>query len=172
MTVTTFARQGAALALALAWLAGAGPAFAQQRQQPTPGAIATAKELLQVKGATSMFDPLIPGIIESTKNIMLPTNPALFRDLNEVGAKLRTELGAKSNEIVNEIARIYALKFTEAEMKEVIAFYKSPVGKKFVTEEPALIDQGLQHADAWAKQMAEEILNRFRAEMKKKGHDL
>ena len=58
MTVTTLARQGVALALALGWLAGAAPAAAQQ---PTPSAMATARELLQVKGATTMFDPLIPG---------------------------------------------------------------------------------------------------------------
>ena len=167
MTVTTFARQGAALAFCLAWLAVAAPAVAQ-----SPSALATAKELLQVKGATSMFDPIIPGIIENTKNMILPSNPGLFRDINEVATRLRNELAPRRGEVVDQIARLYAQKFTEAEMKEIIAFYKSPVGKKFVTEEPALIDQGLQHADAWAKQMAEDILNRFRVEMKKKGHDL
>lgn len=169
MTVTTLARQGVALAFALGWLACAAPVLAQQ---PTPSAMATARELLQVKGATSMFDPLIPGIIENTKNMILPTNPSLFKDINEVAAKLRSELAPKRNEVVDQIARLYALKFTEAEMKEVIAFYKSPVGRKFVAEEPPVIDQGLQSAEEWSKRMADEIMNKFRAEMKKKGHDL
>jgi hypothetical protein len=170
MTVSTLARHGAMLALALVWLAGGTPAGAQQ--QPSPSAIATAKELLQVKGATTMFDPIIPGIIESTKNMILPTNPGLFKDVNEVATKLRNELAPRRTEVVDRIARFYAQRFTEAEMKEVIAFYKSPVGKKFVTEEPAVIDQGLQNAEAWSKQMADEVMNKFRAEMKKKGHDL
>src|SRR5207302_3673 len=81
------ARHGAMATLALAWLAACGPAAAQQ--QPPASAIATAKELLTIKGATTMFDSVIPGMVESTKNIFLPTNPGLFKELNEVATKLR-----------------------------------------------------------------------------------
>jgi uncharacterized protein len=168
MTLTRLASHVLTL-LAVGWLACATPVAAQQ---PTPSAIATAKELLTVKGATSMFDPLIPGMIESTKNAILPSNPSLFRDLNEVATRLRTEFSPKRNEIIDEIARLYAQRFTEPEMKEIIAFYKSPVGKKFVTEEPSLIDQGLSRAEAWSRRMSEDVMNRFRAELKKKGHDM
>jgi uncharacterized protein len=168
MTLTRLAPHVLTL-LAVGWLACATPVAAQQ---PTPSAIATAKELLTVKGATSMFDPLIPGMIESTKNAILPSNPSLFKDLNEVATKLRTEFSPKRNEIIDEIARLYAQRFTEAEMKEVIAFYKTPVGKKFVTEEPTLIDQGLSRAEAWSQRMSQDVMNRFRAELKKKGHDM
>src|SRR5262245_8860537 len=101
MTVTTLARQGALLALAIAWLACAAPGVAQQ---PSPSAIATARELLQVKGATSMFDPIIPGIIENTKNLILPTNPGIFRDINEVATRLRNEMAPRSKEVVDQIA--------------------------------------------------------------------
>ena len=169
ITIITLGRRGAAAALALGWLVCMGPAAAQQ---PSPSAIATAKELLAAKGATTMFDPLIPGVVESTKNAFLPTNPGLFKEFNEVATRLRTELAPRRNEIIDDIARLYAQRFTEAEMKEVTAFYKSPVGKKFVAEEPAVIDQGLSRAEEWSKKMADEVMTRFRAEMKKKGHDL
>jgi hypothetical protein len=168
MIASTPARRIAA-ALALAVIAWAGPAPAQQ---PTPGAIATAKELMQAKGATNMFDPLIPGIIESAKNVLLPINPGLFRELNEVAALLRTQFAARRNEIIDEIARLYAQRFTEAEMKEAIAFYRTPVGKKFVSDEPAVIDQGLARTQAWSTKLQDDVITRFRAEMKKKGHDL
>jgi hypothetical protein len=158
-----------AVALALASMVCASPAPAQQ---PTPGAIATAKELMQAKGATNMFDPLIPGIIESAKNALLPTNPALFRELNDVAGVLRTRFATRRNEIIDEIARLYAQRFTEAEMKEAIAFYRTPVGKKFVTDEPSVIDQGLQRTQAWSSKLQDDVLSGFRAEMKKKGHDL
>src|SRR5262245_4695667 len=169
MIALTLRRTAAALALALAC---ALPSAAQQPAQPTPAALATAKELLQVKGATNMFDPLIPGVIESAKNALVPTNPQLFKELNEVAALLRTRFAARRNEIIDEIARLYAQRFTEAEMKEVIAFYKSPVGKKFVTEEPVVIDQGLARTQAWTNKLSDDVLTGFRAEMKKKGHDL
>jgi uncharacterized protein len=175
MIKTSIAWRNAAVAVALSWLAcgwlaGAMPAAAQQ--QPTPAAVATAKELLAAKNATAMFDPIIPGVVQSTMNTFLPTNPNLFKELNEVAGRLRNELAPRRNEIVDEIAKLYAQRFSEAEMKEVINFYKSPIGKKFVNEEPAIIDQGLQRAEAWSRKMSEEVLNRFRAEMKKKGYDL
>jgi uncharacterized protein len=168
MIATSLARRMAAAAV-LAFVACASPAVAQQ---PTAGAMATAKELMQVKGATNMFDPLVPGIIESAKNAFLPTHPGLFRELNEVAAILRTQFASRRNEILDEIARLYAQRFSEAEMKEVIAFYKSPVGRKFVADEPAVIDQGLARTQAWSNKLSDDVLNRFRSEMKKKGHDL
>jgi hypothetical protein len=163
------AQRSIVAALALFCLAWPGPAAAQQ---PSPSAIAAAKELLVTKGATAMFDPLIPGMIEGTKNTFLPTNPGLFKDFNEVAAKLRTELAPRREEVIDKIARIYAQRFSEPEMKEIIAFYNSPTGKKFAADEPAVIQEGLQQAEAWARAMSEEVMTRFRAEMKKKGHNL
>jgi uncharacterized protein len=170
MTFGTFARRGLHAALALGLLCFAAPAPAQQ--QPSANAIAMAKELLVAKGATAMFDPLLPGMIETMKNTLLPANPGLFKDLNEVAAKLRTEMAPRREEIVDEIARLYAQKFSEAEIRDVLAFYKSPVGKKFATEEPAVIDQGLARAEVWSRKINEEVTTRFREEMKKKGHNL
>jgi hypothetical protein len=46
------------------------------------------------------------------------------------------------------------------------------VGKKFAIEEPAVIDQGLQRAEAWSHKINEEVTKRFQEELKKKGHNL
>jgi uncharacterized protein len=162
-------RGGRAAIVALACLAFAGTARAQQ---PTPGAIAAAKELLAAKGAMTMFDPLVPGIIETVKNNHLQTNTSLSKDLNEVAALLRTEFAPRRGEVIDEVAAIYARRFSEQELKDVVAFYKTPAGKKFVTEEPLAIDESLQRAQVWSQKLSEEVLTRFRAEMKKRGHDL
>ena len=145
---------------------------AAQAQQPTPAAIAVAKELVEIKGASAMFEPVINGVVETVKNNFLQTNTTLTKDLNEVAAQLRTEFAPRRAEALNDFATLYAQRFSEAELKEVLAFYKTPTGKKFVTEEPLVIDQGLQRAQAWSQKLAEQVLSRFRAEMKKRGHDI
>lgn len=165
----TLARYGRAAALALACLAFSGAAYAQQ---PTPAAVAAAKELLDIKGAVRMFDPLVPGIIETVKNNYLQTNPALVKELNEVAAQLRTELAPRRADVINLVAVLYAQRFSEQELKDVVAFYKTPTGKKFVTEEPTVIEQSLAGAQAWSQKLSEDVLSRFRAEMKKRGHEL
>src|SRR5450631_1988127 len=113
--------------VAAVWCLGAA---ALQAQTPTAGAVATARELLAVKGGTLMFEPIIPGVVETTKNNLLPTNPALARDLGEVSVQLRKEFDSKKAELVYEVAIIYASHFTEQELKELVAFYKSPLGQK------------------------------------------
>jgi hypothetical protein len=141
-------------------------------QQPSAAALATAKELITVKGATALWAPLVPGVIEQAKSVFLQTNPMLSKDLNEVAAKLRTDYAARSAEVVNDVAKLYAERFTEQELKDALAFYKSPLGKKMVTEEPAILDQSMRNAQTWANRLSEEVIGKMRAEMRKRGHDI
>ena len=158
-----------AAALAAACLASAGVARAQA---PTPAAIATARDLVVAKGGIAMFEPLIPGVIESAKNSFLPTNPQLGPQLNQVAAELRKEYEPKRNEILEEVATIYAQHFTEQELKDLVGFYRTPLGKKLLAQEPIALDQSLKAAQAWAVRFSDEVIERFKVEMKKKGYNL
>ena len=54
-----------------------------------------------------------------------------------------------------------------------MAFYKSPLGKKMQEREPGVLDQTFNFVQQqWGPRLGEEVMNRFRAEMKKKGHNL
>ncbi len=155
------------VAIACQVLAGAALA-----QQPTPAAIATAKELVELKGGSQMFDPVIASIVEQTKGALLQTNPQLAKDLNEVAAQLRTEFTPRRDELMNEAAKRYAARFSDAELKELVTFFKSPLGKKMITQEPQVLDETFSFVQQWGPRVAEEAMNRYRAEMKKKGHNL
>jgi uncharacterized protein len=158
------------LAAAYVIVCCAGMAAAQPA--PSPAAVAMAKEVIVLKGAIGLWDTIVPGVVEQAKNTFLQMNPMLSRDLNEVSARLRSELAPRQAELVDEVARIYAARFTEPELKDVLAFYKTPVGRKVINEEPKVLDASMTHAQNWANKLSEEVLGKFRAEMKKKGHDL
>jgi hypothetical protein len=143
-----------------------------QAPQPSPAALAAAKEVLQLKGSLTFFEPVIPGVIEQAKNLFLQTNPNLGKELNEAAATLRTELAPRREQVTDEVARLYAQKFTEQELKDTVAFFKSPLGKKILVQEPAFVEQSLTFAQDWANKLSEEVIVKMRAEMKKKGHDL
>jgi hypothetical protein len=144
--------------------------FAQQT--PSPAAIETAKEIVAIKGGDNMFGPLIPNIVEQGKAMFEQQNPALGKDLSTVAAKLRADLAPRMTEVNNEIAKAYASHFTEAELKEMLTFYKSPVGRKMISEEPKALAQAVNFAQSWAQKFSEEVITKYRAEMKKLGHDL
>ena len=153
---------------AIGWSLLAAPVLAQS----TPGAVAAAREVVELKGGTAMFDPIIVGVVEQTKVALVQTNPQLSRDLDAVSAQLRGEYAPRREELVAEAAKFYAQRFTEAELKELVAFFKTPVGKKMVVQEPQALDETFQFVQQWSQRVGEEIMNRFRAEMKKKGHNL
>ncbi len=141
-------------------------------QQPTAAALAAAKEVIALKGASTMFNPLIPGVIAQARNMFLQTNPGLNKDLTEVAQALRDELAKRQDEVTNEVTRLYASHFTEAELKELVTFYKSPLGKKVISEEPKALDKSMTFAQDWAIKLSEVVIARMRAEMKKKGHEI
>jgi hypothetical protein len=141
-------------------------------QQPSANAIALAKEIITLKGSANMFDNIIPGVIEQIKGLILQTNPMIARDVNDVATRMRTELAARSGEFLTETAKLYAAAFTEPELKAAADFYKSAVGRKLVAAEPQILDRSVANMNAYSEKIAEEILGKFRAELKKKGHDL
>jgi hypothetical protein len=96
----------------------------------------------------------------------------LGKDLNEVAAKLRADLAPRGAEVLTETARLYATRFTEQELKDALAFYKSPLGRKLLTEEPVLADQSMRSAASWADKLSEEVISKMRAEMRKRGHEI
>lgn len=141
-------------------------------QQPSVAALQTAQEIIKVTGATGLFVPLIPGVIEQAKNLFLQQNPALSKDLNEIVLQMRTDLAPRFEELTSEVARLYAIHFTEAELKEVLAFYKTPVGMKLITEQPRVGEEGLKFAQDWANQLSDQVISKMRDELKKRGHAL
>jgi hypothetical protein len=148
-----------------------GGALAQQ-QRPSPTSMLLAKELIEVKSAMRLFDPLVNGIVEYHRNLFLQTNPNLGRDLAEVAQRLRAEMAPRLVQLEQEVVRIYAEHFTERELKEAVAFYRTPLGKKLISEEPKALDATMKFATEWSGTLGEEVVAKFRAEMKKKGHDM
>jgi len=70
------------------------------------------------------------------------------------------------------VARLYASHFTEQDLKQILAFYKSPVGQKMLKEQPQVVDSSMKFAQDWANNLSDEVITKMRDGLKKKGHDL
>lgn len=158
-------------AMAVAVVAFGAGAHAQS-QKPSAASLQVAKQLMTVTHATSLFNPLIAGVVEQAKLFFLQQNPNLGKDLNDVAAKLRTELKPRFSEITNEVAQLYAQNFTEQELKDILAFYKSPAGQKLLQRQPKVIESSMKFAQTWANKLSDEVITKMREEMRKKGHKL
>jgi hypothetical protein len=168
---------GLALGLALT----AVPAVAQQKQ-PAPGtvplkpgsaaAIASAKEILAMKNAAAMYANAVPNIVQQTKDALLQQNLNYQKDLNEVAVIVAQKLAGREKEIGDGMANVYANEFTEQELKDLVTFYKSPLGQKLLVSEPRAIQFSMSYMNGWAQNFAEVVNGEFRSEMRKRGKQI
>jgi len=164
---------GLALGLALAAL----PAMAQQPAAPaakpaSPAAIAAAKEILAMKNASQMYANAVPNIVAQTKDSLLQANLNYQKDLNEVAIIVAQSLAGREKEIGEGMAQVYAAEFTEQELKDLVTFYKSPLGQKLLGAEPKAIQLSMSYMNQWAQNFAETVNAQFRAEMRKRGKEI
>jgi uncharacterized protein len=167
---------GFSVALALAF--SPQPAGAQQPPQAaplkpvSPSAMQAARDLLAAKGVNQIYANAIPNIVQRAKDQFLANNLSYQKDLNEVAIMVAQTEAGKDKEIGEQMAKIYANDFTEQELKDLTAFYKSPLGQKLQLQEPKSIQASMLFMNQWAQALSENIANEFRAEMKKRGKPL
>ena len=171
---------GLALGLALTGV----PATAQQKQpapaqpqaaplkQGSPASIAAAKEILSMKNAAAMYANAVPNIVQQTKDALLGANLNYQKDLNEVAVIVAQKLAGREKEIGDGMANVYANEFSEQELKDLVSFYKSPLGQKLLSTEPRAIQFSMSYMNAWAQNFAETVNGEFRAEMRKRGKQI
>jgi hypothetical protein len=159
-------------------LALAGPqAAAQQTAAPplkpaTPAALAAAKEILVMKNVALMYANAIPNIVQQTKDVLLQSNLNYQKDLNEVAVIVAKNMAGREKEIGDGMAQIYCNEFTEQELKDLLTFYKSPLGQKLLASEPRAIQSSMSFMNQWAQRFAETVNGEFRAEMRKRGKQI
>ena len=173
------ARHAMAALVALAAIGIASPAAPQTppsttapARQPSPAAILLAKQIVDIKNVKEVFQPIVRGVVEKTKEVFMQTNFMWAKDLNEVTVDVHKQYDPRVNELIDASARIYATHFTEQELKDLLAFYQSPLGQKVLAEEPKVLDESMIYAGNWADNLSVDVMAKMRADMKKRGHDM
>jgi hypothetical protein len=168
----------ALMVLALGGLPAGAQQAAPAQQQPqalkpgTPAAMAAAREILAMKNAAAMYANAVPNIVERTKDTLLQSNLNYQKDLNEVAVIVAQRMAGREKEIGEGMAQIYCNEFTEQELKDLVVFYKSPLGQKLLSNEPRAIQISMSYMNQWAQQFAETVNGEFRAEMRKRGKNI
>ena len=164
---------GVALSLAFSPL----PAGAQQPppaaplKPVSPSAMQAARDLLTTKGVNQVYANAIPNIVQRAKDQFLANNLSYQKDLNEVAVVVAQAEAGKDKEIGEQMAKMYATDFTEQELKDLVAFYRSALGQKLLVAEPQAIQSSIEYMKQWAQAFSQTVNAQFRAEMHKRGKD-
>ena len=148
---------------------GQQAAMAQVAPPPSAAMVMLAREVVDASGAASTFDNVVPAFIEQAKGMIQQGNPDLGTHLKEIGDAIKPEFQKRTNDLVQLIAYTYAQKFTEDELRKLLAFYKSPEGQKLVKTMPSILEESFSRSQDWSNAVSREIVARFRLELEKRG---
>ena len=141
-------------------------------QEPTATQLSAARDVVLSSGVTRSFDQIIPNYMAQVTRTLTQTRPELTKEVEDTLKELRPEFEARKAELVNTAAKIYASDMSEAELKDIAAFFNSPAGKKYVNSQPDMLNKLVAVVQAWTRVLSTEMVERVRTELKKKNIDL
>lgn len=170
------------LSFSVAILIVTGCSHANAQQKVTPEKEALIKELLAVTGATksvrdvaeammkyqqSESEEMISSMVDGDKSLTAAEKAELKKTITETVANLTRRIAdfyAKDinlEQIIEEVTiPMYDRNFTASELREFVAFYRSPTGQKVITLMPAMMMESM-------KGFSEKLAPKLSAFMKK-----
>lgn len=139
-------RKWTGMGLALLLATGAGTAMAAT---PKPPSEAQVRELMNMFGVSRMLGQMNAQMAAMMQQQM-PCVPASYWQ-GFIDAKGVQELTAR-------MVPIYQKHFTATDIDGLLKFYRSPLGRKVVTEMPATMAEGMRLGQEWGRDRAQTML--------------
>lgn len=147
-----------------------------QQQPPAPEYakehLAAARAAIEASKVAEGFDNILLGVAQQTKSLFQRSNPSLIPVIEDVTNKVAIEMAARRVDLDREIQKVWASKFSKAELDEIAKFYNSPVGKKLAGETQNMVAASAQIVVGWQQKLSQDMVAKVREEMKKRGHNL
>lgn len=146
---------------------GAASAPAGPRSSSTAAAQPTREEILQLFNALDIRQQL-GSVADVMKGNMEKMQEAQMPDLTDAQKQKISDLNSEIvgeafnqdsvNAMLEDLVPIYQKHFTRADIQAVMAFYNSPSGRKFLHEQPQILQDTMTTAVAHLQQRIEKIM--------------
>jgi hypothetical protein len=150
-------------------LLGARPGAAQE---PSPDAVAAARELVAASHAAEQLKVLLPLIVQQLKPAIVQGRAEVARDFDALAPQLIESLSAQSAAFADGVAMIYARNFSADELRQLASFYRSPIGQAFLSKMPVIAQQSMALGQQLGQSVAGELRDRMIEELRKRGHNI
>ena len=107
-------------------------------------------KLLRVSGANKLADQMMTAIIPQFKQLV-PGIPDAF------WVKFRQKLNM--DELLFACVPAYSKFYSHDEIKQLIRFYESPIGKRMVEVTPLLTQETMAIGQKWGEKLGQDIVN-------------
>jgi uncharacterized protein len=138
----------------------------QAQPAPSPEALAAAHELMAVIKPEDRFKVMLPVMMQNLKPAVVQGRPDVEKQYDATMPVLLEKAQKRVDELANTIATVYARNFTAAELRDLIAFYKTPTGQKLLARTTDIAQQSM----AAGQELGRAVVRDVQEEMQTKEH--
>jgi len=138
---------------------------------PSPASIAAADTILAIIGLKQSIAIVVPGMMQELETNVTRTRPEIRDSLRATLKAIQPEFDQTARQTYVQAESLLASQMSEQDITQVAAFFNSPAGKKYVEVTPVFLQNLSDVTGNWREKLSTDILERARAEMKKKGVD-
>jgi hypothetical protein len=133
---------------------------------------AAARELVVTMQADAQLRTILPLIFQQLKPVIVQGRPEVERDYDAIQPLMLGAVNSRLGDFVDAIAALYARHFTADELRQLTAFYRGPVGQKFLQNMPAISQESLAMGQKLGQEIARDLQARITDELRKRGHKI
>jgi hypothetical protein len=147
----------------------AAPALAQE---VAPEQLALARKYIDLTDRGAVYEVTIVETGVETMQQIVQQNPEIIEQTNEAITKVITEYNGRKGDLLDQFARVYALRFSMEELQQIVTFYESPTGQK-LAQANSEINTDLQRVmQVFSNNLKREFFAKVRAELRSKNIEL
>ncbi len=120
--------------------------------------LAQAKQM--VKQITAQMAPMQMQLIKSIKPETDLSDEELQAIFETTSAILNEEMAPAIDGLIDGMTPIYAEVYTLEELEGVVAFYKTPVGRSFLSKQSEVVEKSMTVSTQWAQETMPGVLAR------------
>ena len=139
-------------------------------EQPSAEAMAKAREVVAASMVPGSEDQMIGGISASIGQLILSVNPGREEQIGPVvDAYFTPLLRQHFSELSDLPAAEFARSFTPAELDQLLAFYRSPLGKKYLEAQAKVQTDMMTQGPTVTRRLLDEAMKKMAPELGRQG---
>lgn len=136
----------------------------------SPEKRADIERLLDMTGAMALSTQMASAVTAQLFQVIKKARPDIpAKVLNALPAEVQATFSANTDSLKEAIIPIYHKHFSASEIKEIIQFYSTDLGKKTIRLMPALMQESMLAGQRWGQSLGPEIDRRVKARLKSEG---
>ena len=128
-----------------------------------------ARKIVQSDNGGKMPGQMLEMMKHQFAATMLSHNPGRKAEIQQLMSETFGEVDKRKDEMTSRVVALYAEKYTLEELRQMIAFRQSPLGKKMDKVMPEIARQSMMFGQKWGQKVSQEVMQRLREKAQKRG---